>query len=118
MPRLLSWCLLAALAGCALTPAEVSEQGTRRTAAARLPPAQAAVCIERNAENRSAYYVARQRALDDGVVEVVIRFTEILGVLAIVRLHPEGTGSAIEMWTSPNVLVDAGDLTKHFISGC
>ena len=60
----------------------------------------------------------RDDLTNDGVVEVVIRFTEILGVLAIVRLHPEGTGSAIEMWASPNVLVDAGDLTKHFIAGC
>jgi hypothetical protein len=101
-----------------MTPAKVVEQGTRRTAALKLPPKDAALCIERNAENRSGYYLARQRPLPDQGIEIVIRFTELLGVLAVAHLHAEGAGSAVEIWVSPNSLVDADGLRKSFIAGC
>jgi hypothetical protein len=106
------------LTACALTPNEIVQQGTRRTAALQLPPIQAAACIQRNAEERSAYYIATQRPRPDNSLEVVIRLTQLLGVLAVARLHAEGTGSAAELWMSPNVLVDAESLTRKFMQGC
>lgn len=118
MTRFTSACLVAALVGCAFTPKEIVEQGTRRTAALNLPPEQAAVCIERNAENISGRWLARQRPLPDGALEVVMRYTELLGVLAVAHLRAEGSGSAVEVWVSPNVLVDAEALTKTFLAGC
>jgi hypothetical protein len=110
--------LVLSSAGCILTPNEVAQQGTRRTAALRLPPPQAAVCIERNAENRSGLYTARQRVVSDGVIEIVIRYTDVLGVLSVAHLRAEGAGSAVEVWVSPHVLVDAGSLTEALIGGC
>lgn len=110
--------LVLSSAGCILTPNEVAQQGTRRTAALRLPPTQAAVCIERNAENRSGLYTARQRVVSDGVIEVVIRYTDVLGVLSVAHLRAQGGGSAVEVWVSPRVLVDAGALTEALIGGC
>ena len=104
--------------GCALTPKEVTEKGTRRTAALRLPPQQAALCIERNAENRSGLYIASHRPFSGEAIEVTIRFTEFMGVLAVAHLRPEGTGSAVEVWISPNVLVDASALNDAFIANC
>ena len=111
-------CFVAALMGCALTPKEAQEQGTRRTFALQLPPERAAVCIERNAENISGRWLARHRALSDGALEVVIRYTEIFGVLAVAHVRAEGAGSAVEVWVSPYVLVDAAELTQSFIAGC
>jgi hypothetical protein len=110
--------LILSTAGCLLTPKEITQQGTRRTAALQLPPQRAAVCIETNAENRSGLYIARHRILSDELIEVVVRYTDVLGVLAIAHLRPEGRGSAVEIWMSPNVLVDADALTQAFISGC
>jgi hypothetical protein len=110
--------LVFSIAGCVLTPKDITQQGTRRTAALRLPPQRAAVCIEGNAENRSGLYIARQRVVSEELVEVVIRYTDLLGVLAVAHIRPEGNASAVEVWMSPNVLVDAASLTEAFISGC
>lgn len=89
-----------ALAGCALTPADVMEQGIRQTASSRLVPRDVAACIGKNAERvtRSATTIAYPTGRRD--FEVVLQYPDI-GSAAVFSVKVSGTGSAITAWIAP-----------------
>jgi len=89
--------LLLLLAGCAVTPQQIMEQGTRYDARLKLPPAKAAECVARNAWNLNSDFSHTMLPLgEDGSMEVVLRVGSI--VLTIVRLRPIADGTTATSW--------------------
>lgn len=105
-----------ALTGCALTPAEVIEKGTRQTASSRLAPRDVAACIGKNAESvtRSATTVAYPTGRRD--FEVVLQYPDV-GAAAVFSVKVSGAGSAITAWIAP-ILTPPEVAFGNLIWGC
>ena len=107
---MLIWVLV--LAGCAMTPADVVEQGTRHAWSSSLSPQAAAECIARNAENTSGTITAIVRAAPtSGAVETIVRTGEG-GVMSLSQSRPAAKGATVEIWISPRFLTPERYLTS------
>jgi hypothetical protein len=108
------------MAGCAYMPQEVVEAGIQHRFSSRNAPKDAARCIERNAENRSAAMLAQQRPLDAaGAVEVIARGVgEVATTMAVARLRPMAGGSEVTIWTNPNILSGGDNFAAMLFAGC
>jgi hypothetical protein len=98
------------LGGCALTPAQVLDQGTRITRSSHRPVAVAAGCLARAAESLEyglgARFPASVRAGPvEGMQEVVLHGGVENGPLLIVRIEPVGAGSRYTIWTNTQAIV-------------
>jgi hypothetical protein len=105
-----------ALAGCAMTPGEVLERGTRTQVELKRPPAAAAECIARNAGEISGYTLPEIRGLEAAGREVVVRTASEAGTIAVVQLRPTPAGSSASVYLTPNLL--GGDLGGKLLEGC
>ena len=100
------------LAGCAMTPTVVVEQGTRHTWSSSLSPQAAAECVARNAENMSGMITAVVRAAPtSGAVETIARTGEG-GVMSLSQSRPAPNGATVEIWISPRFLTPERFLTS------
>lgn len=108
----------AALAGCALTPKEVLDQGGRVTFNSEKAPSAVARCIARNAENLAGHVTARERIEADGSVEVTVRSNaEGSSILAIATAAPASLGAAVTIVVSPQAL-GPETLKQRLPQGC
>lgn len=118
MMKRLTIASLVLLAGCSLTPKEVLDQGERTTFNSPQPPAAAARCLARNAENIAGHVTARERTEANGTVEVTVRSNaETSSILAIATAAPAGTGSLVTITISPQAL-GPGMLKSRLPAGC
>ena len=96
---------LLAVSGCVLTPAQLLDEGDRSELALKLPPAQAAGCMARNAENAGAGFRASVRALPrPDNYEVLLRIAQdtiTYGTFGLVLIEPASTGSRATMYRHP-----------------
>lgn len=104
------------LGGCALTPAEIVEQGTRYEWDSSATPSAAAECVARNAENVSGQVAVRVRPAEAGSFEVIARAGEV-GVLALVKSTRKGSGARMQTWIRPYTTNPAG-LAEALAKGC
>jgi hypothetical protein len=117
-------CVPLITAGCALTPAEVIEQGGVSTFVLSGPPAQAADCIARNSENYkpwTAPYTPTVRALSADSMEVIVRLMPAdATTIAVAHVTPAPSGgSNARIWKNPNALpIVPDDLPRIIASGC
>jgi hypothetical protein len=96
---------LAALAGCAISPQEVVEHGTRFTGNIKGTPIEAARCVARNAEYTSGSVIATASEIDAGAAETIIRGTiELTTTLSVWRFRAADAGSTFEVWVSHTML--------------
>jgi hypothetical protein len=91
-----------ALSGCALTPDEVMQKGSRQTASSRLAPRDVAACIGRNAESvtrsgETLGYPTGRRGY-----EVLLHYPDA-GIAAVFSIKPAGTGSDVTAWVTPYI---------------
>lgn len=102
--KLIVMLTLAVMAGCATSPADVVERGTRFSGAINKAPIEAAKCIARNAEYMSGSLLASVSDIDNGA-EVIVRGTaEVTTTLSLWRLQRSGAGSTYEVWVTPTLL--------------
>ena len=103
------------LAGCA-TPAELRRDGVRTDYTLRLPPAQAARCMVRNAEEFWGALHATVRDSDtSSVFEVQVRANEQLA--AIAEITAKGKGAITTIWNS-RIMLFAQGLPDAMVGGC
>lgn len=107
--RPLTCLLLVALAACApLTPREIRSEGTRFTIDSRLPPAQAAACLGRAAEEHNGDWNAAWRTGGDGHYELLVSMAPVLLARGITHLvadiAPTGTGSTATLHVQPSMM--------------
>lgn len=94
MQRLMTIGLMAALSGCAVTPAELRQTGTRSDYTSTRTPARFAACISENAENQN--FQARTRVIESsGITETMIFAIKDGGINAVIisEASPSGSGT-------------------------
>ena len=102
-------------AGCS-TPGDVRRDGIQKEYVLQLPPARAARCLTRNAEEYSVIFVPRLQDTDvPNVYEVIVR-TDLTAV-AVARVGPRGSGSVATIWRSALPLMAIG-LPDAMAKGC
>lgn len=104
------------LAGCATTPKDVMESGTRTVHVLKSPPSKAALCMARNVENFHAGMVASVRPGDVGQ-EVIARLTAAESVIFVVHVEPTNTGSRAVVWYR-GYLVGGESVQAAMLAGC
>lgn len=117
--RLIAPALCLALAGCAMTPAEVIERGPHTVHELTLPPERAAGCIARNVEAVSnALRVEVRPGTMAGSQELVLRVAgdTVMGAAGVVDLRPASTGSRATVYRHPSA-ADAA-VFERMLPGC
>ena len=119
--KLLVLFLTAALAGCAISPAEIREHGSRTDFHLRQGPEAAAACVARNAENLGGQITGRVNATmrqgaAPGEVELVIYYKE--GFLLSASFVADGPGAAASAWESPYMFKLGGRGLLAAFDGC
>lgn len=110
--------VIATLAGCATSPQEVIERGTRFTGEIAKRPMEAALCIAKNAEY-SGNYLATVTGTDATEVELILRSSAVAYfTLALWRFHPSGTQATYEAWVSGSYLPNHAELLKQIRGNC
>jgi hypothetical protein len=106
-----------AMYGCALSPADLRERGTLEQMAMHRPPAAAAACVARNAENTvmQPNTSVRVGALPDHW-ELVIFVGPHFYITA--DFEPAPTGSTASAWISPRLIESARSLLINAFVGC
>ena len=97
--------VVALLAGCGSTPAQVVETGPRHDVESALPSRQAANCIARNGQNLNSQYTAaltELKEIDQYQVQVTAPQTSA-GAIVVVRAVPAGAGSRLTFFMSPRM---------------
>ncbi len=98
--------ITAALAGCATSPQEVIDRGTKFTGTIAGTPSEAARCIAKNAEYTSGAMLAGVSEIDAQNTELIIRGTiEVTTSLSVWRFRKANSGSTYEAWVSPSLVV-------------
>lgn len=115
-----SYALIALLlvSGCAYSPKETMEQGERSVHQLQLPPEGATLCMVRNIENSRPALAPTYRPLDGGGQELLIRSSGVAFVPIMARVVPQGTGSEVTVWLTPNPILGKTGLTEIMIAGC
>jgi hypothetical protein len=109
------------LTGCALSPADLREQGTREAFNMRLAPAAAAACVARNAENSGGPITGHvntsvRNAAVAGNIELVIFAGTHYYVSA--EFSPTSAGSNAIAWVSPHLLESVAKRFLTAFDGC
>lgn len=85
------------LAGCGgIPPQRVMENAPRFERVASLPPAEASMCISRNAEGIAQYFTQRAPLDSNGGVEVVVNWAQGF-TSAVLHVRPAPSGSTITL---------------------
>jgi len=110
------------VSGCASTPQEIKETGTRTEHALKLSPAQAAGCLSRNADEFVDSLSSTVRALPaPNQHEVIVRISTGMGLrtLFVMEVVPEGTGSHMTMWAYQRLMQSREDEFRAVVvKGC
>ncbi len=97
--------ITAALAGCATSPQQVIDRGTRHTGEIAKSPSEAAKCIARSAEYSTGSMLAGVSEIDANTSELIVRGTiEVTTTISVWRFRKSASGSTYEAWVSPNLL--------------
>lgn len=113
--------LLLLLAGCASSPAELRESGTKMEVASKQEPLAAAHCMARNVE--PMWFGILQRAsvtLRPGLAggyEVVTVLNEYSGTIGYALVEPAPGGSRITAWRRPSTPANIYQLDR-IADGC
>lgn len=111
--------LIALLAGCATSPQEVVERGTRFIGDMGKPPLEAARCIGRNAQYTNAYIVTTINEIDADNTELIVRGTfEITTTLSVWRFRKQASGATFEAWVTEGLLGSPTTHIKHIRGTC
>lgn len=107
----------ALLAGCASTPDDVRQAGTRFELRSQRAPADALGCIARNAERRSGEWAAHVRPGEAlGTHELIVRSP---AVLFVAEATPAGPGSSILLTVSNTAVIGFHKaLADEMMAGC
>ena len=104
------------LSGCAAPGRESTAQGSRHSVRSQQPPAQAAACFARNAEEHSSALVAEVRPARDSA-EVVVRVRN--GVLyGTADFRSAGSGSTATITLNVATTGRRSDLIDALTEGC
>jgi hypothetical protein len=104
------------LSGCAAPARESTAQGSRHSVRLQQPPAQAAACFARNAEEHSSALVAEVRPAGDSA-EVVVRVKN--GILyGTAEFRRAGNGSTARIALRVATTGRRSDLLDSLIEGC
>lgn len=105
--------LVATLSGCAATSTQDLMNRGKLTAfsSAKTPPA-VAECLARNSDDIGIPSRIRP-GQDAGGVEVSMQNNAFF-----VRAIPRGSGSDVQVWTSPAIQFNVRDYTAQLIAGC
>lgn len=123
--KLLLLIAAALLAGCATTPKEVMQDGERADYRSAKPVPEAAKCIEHNAAELkwgllgTSFQAQTRAAATAGTLEVI--YGGQGATVAVVSIRADGTGSAISVWRSPQLiglLRGEGTLEQQIVRGC
>lgn len=108
------------LAGCAMTPEQVREQGAQHDYPLAGKIDEATRCIIRNAEERNASMLARARDTGSGEREIIVRqMGEVPEAMAVVMLRNEGAGSLASMKVNPSLLfTSTQEYGRRLVVGC
>jgi hypothetical protein len=116
MQKIMFWMVLV-LAGCATSPQEVIERGTRFTGEIKGTPLEAANCIAKNAEQQYSH-LASVRA-DGTEQELIVRSSAAAYfTLAVWRFQPQGTSSKYEARISDAYLPSHEVLMQKMKGAC
>lgn len=118
-------CGLAAVmvvAGCALTPIEMREKGTRTEHTMTQPPLSAASCVARNIEEIRKTYplfvtitnVRAGRRPDE--TELIAQTPDLIQMLA--EFRPDGTGAKATAWQHPHMFEHFDRAFMGAFQGC
>jgi hypothetical protein len=110
----LGWIALALLLSACSTPQEVRNDGTRHDYALRLPPADAAKCLARNADDHSGYITPTLREAG-GTFEVLVKGLD--STLAVAEVRPASSGSSATIWRAHIPAMPFG-LPAAMVKGC
>lgn len=106
--------------GCALSPAELRDQGKREEFVSKRAPLDAAQCITRTAENyrpgiASPFPAQWRDAEHRGDYEVLVRHP-VDGFAMVAEVKAEQDGSRIVSWLTPNLVYQ--DMSQKIIEQC
>ena len=106
------------LCGCALTPAELIEQGERTQYSSRLAPAAAAECMARNAEEINPGFTTRIRpGTPPAALDVVAQIAG-MGTTLLAQITPVAGGSSVNVWMSPQLMFHERAWGGQMVRGC
>lgn len=108
---------LVLLAGCAYSPAEFREVGTRTTHTLKLPPEKAAYCMARNIEGTRGGLTTSVRPLGDGS-ELLMRIAGTGLLVSVGEMKPSGTGSHATVWMTPNPFYGRDEFVQTLVKDC
>lgn len=95
------------LQGCMTTPQDIVQEDRRLTAASLKPPAEAALCLQQELENKRGFLVSQRPLGERPGFEVNARMVAGLytrvHTLLVIHVEPQGTGSAMTIWTAPGM---------------
>jgi hypothetical protein len=111
------------LAGCAMSPVDLREEGRRAESESSKSPREATQCITRNAETYkplgalgAAFTAYWRESLKPGSFEVLVPHpAQGKGYLLIADISPRDSGSQITTWLNPNFVFSMDDAV---IAGC
>lgn len=110
--------ITAALAGCATSPQEVIDRGTRHTGEIAKAPMDAAKCIARSAEYSGNWLTTTQET-GAGQTEVLLKSSAASYMtMAIWRFSAAGSGSRYEAWVNPDYMPSHAELLKSMRGSC
>ena len=95
------------LAGCALSPTQLREQGDQSTYVMSKPAAAAASCVARNAENTGGTFTrGPNTSVRDGQIPGQIELVMYIQdrYFLVADFQPTGSGSTATAWVSPNTI--------------
>jgi hypothetical protein len=119
MKSILCILLSAALAGCATTPETIKEQGTMEQYRLTNAPRPASQCVAQRAlEFRHFFFTQILEYQSPESFEVRVQWGG-LGLFALARIDPNGLGSNMTIWLSPNWPSNLPpDLGRKMAEGC
>lgn len=91
------------LSGCALTPTELREQGSRTTFERNAPPVEVATCLGRVIDEYRPFLDARFASeVRPGIAgRFEVRAVVTAAVMVLSEVEPHGAGSRVTIWQSP-----------------
>src|SRR5688572_12821943 len=113
--------IFALLAGCEVTPKQLTEEGEKFEYMATTNPTVTAWCMGRAAEERDTIWRPSVRPLDsDGTMELLVQVVSGSSTtIAVAHLKPTASGSQVILWISRQPLYRGRDeFRKALVEGC
>lgn len=113
--------IAALLAGCAMSPTELREQGDRQEFTLAKSPAEAAACVARNVENSGHWSIGYpttsiRSAVTPGAFELTV--STPTSFLMVAEFKPASTGSVATAMITPNPANIFRDRMLKSFEGC